>query len=599
MFRITDNFGLITMKRSYFVGITLLLVTILCIVGVNASPVYDPANGHYYEAVYSPGINFNGANTAAISAGGYLATITSEEENNFIYNLIKNDDKFWIDTGWGPYMGPWIGAYQLPSSEEPAGGWTWLTEESWIYSNWMDTAPDDCACCGCGPQSYINLIRLSNGVWDDATGSAGFPGYVVEWDTVENPPPEIQIINATMVSPDELGIGAIVTYPAECPADATTLFTFYGNVNGQVFRKSILVPKSGNPGGEWGRMASVDINGNVLPTTPLRIDLADQNIPRFTKNVKFVVNGIASYKDGGKSEPSVFRGNILLPVIVIHGVTTNWLESRIYPVVYSGLERSLVTNGYVPDDEGYKTLWKVTEITYSSQDDTEQDVAAKMTGYITQATDKTYAARVNLIGHSLGGLIGRFVTTEYEALRPDGPRVHKLIMIGTPNKGSAEFYKRTFAMNRSEATALLTTNTGQPNLRQWLSPTYSGSLFRKSGNTLTVIPNPDVTLSSNVLTNLFKKNGYDKPAPAGVIYYSIYNTKLPTLFSVNVTPTADKTWYVYKQPNKYGVGDRTVIAGSAITSYAISRPVSTNTGHGGLASDTQVIQQVLNCLQDK
>ena len=92
--------------------------------------VSDGGNGHWYEAVYVPTyITWTAADAAARSAGGYLATITSESENEFAYSLIT-DDKFWHFKGNN--NGPWIGGYQdrnAPGYSEPGGGWRWVTDE--------------------------------------------------------------------------------------------------------------------------------------------------------------------------------------------------------------------------------------------------------------------------------------------------------------------------------------------------------------------------------------------------------------------------------------------------------------------------------------
>ena len=56
-----------------------------------AEPIQFPANGHYYKAIsVSKDITWNEANDLATQAGGYLATITSEEEDIFVFNLINN-----------------------------------------------------------------------------------------------------------------------------------------------------------------------------------------------------------------------------------------------------------------------------------------------------------------------------------------------------------------------------------------------------------------------------------------------------------------------------------------------------------------------------
>src|SRR6187551_3034226 len=75
-------------------------------------------NGHYYEAVLAPaGINWNDAKAAAEVRGGYLATITSAQENTFVHNLITANE-YWINAGVDS-RGPWLGGYQPAGSLEP------------------------------------------------------------------------------------------------------------------------------------------------------------------------------------------------------------------------------------------------------------------------------------------------------------------------------------------------------------------------------------------------------------------------------------------------------------------------------------------------
>src|SRR4051794_7440173 len=86
-------------------------------------PVASGGNGHTFRVVAKSGlISWDAANTEALAAGGYLATITSAAENNFVFTLI-DDPTYWVQTING--HGPWIGGYQVPNSSEPAGGFTW------------------------------------------------------------------------------------------------------------------------------------------------------------------------------------------------------------------------------------------------------------------------------------------------------------------------------------------------------------------------------------------------------------------------------------------------------------------------------------------
>jgi len=64
-------------------------LTIILVAGIaKAVPIQwkieDGGNDHFYEKVVIPGISWNDAKVAAELAGGYLATITSAEEQAFI-----------------------------------------------------------------------------------------------------------------------------------------------------------------------------------------------------------------------------------------------------------------------------------------------------------------------------------------------------------------------------------------------------------------------------------------------------------------------------------------------------------------------------------
>lgn len=103
--------------------------------------VADGGNGHYYEPIAVGGvISWDQANQAATQAGGYLATITSEEENDFVFALIDSPE-YWYSSY--NLRGPWIGGIQEPGAVEPGGGWTWITGEPFVYTNWDATQPNN------------------------------------------------------------------------------------------------------------------------------------------------------------------------------------------------------------------------------------------------------------------------------------------------------------------------------------------------------------------------------------------------------------------------------------------------------------------------
>lgn len=125
------------MKKIVLIGILMLCSGSLVLGGLTQWSVEDGGNGHFYEVILeSSGLTWDKANLAAQSRGGYLATIISEQENTFVFNLI-NDPVYWN----GP-RGPWIGGYQ-PSGHTPSEGWEWVTGEAFTYTNWSLGQPND------------------------------------------------------------------------------------------------------------------------------------------------------------------------------------------------------------------------------------------------------------------------------------------------------------------------------------------------------------------------------------------------------------------------------------------------------------------------
>jgi hypothetical protein len=169
------------------------------------------------------GITWYEAKEAAESMGGYLATIASAEENEFVFKLMCDDDRFWSkgsDTArYGLYyFGPWIGGYQLdlenyttenhsdnsmmsvylaaldptiPGNLEDYRkgaevGWLWVTGEPMIYSDWgSPSQPDNIG----RPESEGNFeSRLhywwsneKKPTWNDLSAEEKTKGFIVEF----------------------------------------------------------------------------------------------------------------------------------------------------------------------------------------------------------------------------------------------------------------------------------------------------------------------------------------------------------------------------------------------------------------------------------
>lgn len=105
--------------------------------------VYGFHDNHLYIAIQLwQLLDIDSANRIASNAGGYLASLNSRSENQFAYNLVRHDRRFWSHHSKGfAWFGPSFGLYQPEGSVEPKGGWQWTTGEKLQYQNWSPGEP--------------------------------------------------------------------------------------------------------------------------------------------------------------------------------------------------------------------------------------------------------------------------------------------------------------------------------------------------------------------------------------------------------------------------------------------------------------------------
>lgn len=122
-------------------------------------------NGHkYYLIDNSALIGWNDAKQYCKNVfGGYLVSITSKEENEFVTGLLKEFN----------YSTAFIGG----SDREKEGEWKWESGESWSYSNWGANQPDDYKAYE-GGQDYLRIGQ--DGAWDDFNSMADISGTEVK-----------------------------------------------------------------------------------------------------------------------------------------------------------------------------------------------------------------------------------------------------------------------------------------------------------------------------------------------------------------------------------------------------------------------------------
>ena len=120
-------------------------------------------NGHYYY-VYDVDtvIDWNMAQEYCEAQGGYLATITSPEEDAFLYSYIT-------DAGYSSVM------FGL-TDQEQTDDWHWVTGEELSYQNWRSGEPNHQG----GYEHYgMYYEKNPDGTWNDGSGRGG--PFLCEW----------------------------------------------------------------------------------------------------------------------------------------------------------------------------------------------------------------------------------------------------------------------------------------------------------------------------------------------------------------------------------------------------------------------------------
>ena len=176
-----DGFVMVELKKDPALCADIFEASGLDVLGAVATGNWA---GHTYR-VYDVSITWEEAKTYCESLGGHLATITSEEENDFIANLLNRAD-------YTKCM-YWLGGYRDDEDDE---SWEWITGERMDFTNWSPGEPTN------GNQlcmaiytdlAHTNLkyrVPVDHGTWFDNPGEGiddGWPlyqtGFICEWES--------------------------------------------------------------------------------------------------------------------------------------------------------------------------------------------------------------------------------------------------------------------------------------------------------------------------------------------------------------------------------------------------------------------------------
>ena len=139
-------------------------------------------NGHYYY-VFNLEKDWAQANAYCESRGGYLATITSQEENEFIFKYMK-------DSGF-------TSAYFGFTDEITEGEWRWVTGEPVVYTNWASGEPNS---ENSNEDYAMFYYKFTTGKWNDGNFGINAAGnttaFICEWGDIDSAPANYEFLHS-------------------------------------------------------------------------------------------------------------------------------------------------------------------------------------------------------------------------------------------------------------------------------------------------------------------------------------------------------------------------------------------------------------------
>jgi len=347
---------------------------------------YNPANGHYYEYVSAPGMTWADAKAAAESRElfglkGYLATVTSAEENAFITPKLGGDG--WMGASDAAIEGQWR---WVTGPEAGTLFWTGTGSGSSVdgnYENWGDGEPNNA-----GEEDYAHFIS-SNGKWNDyAFNNGAISGYIVEYGGAGFGTLEAATLDIT--------INAVNDTPVVTGVDTD------GAIN------------DSGPLSDTGSITFTDADPSDLPTAAETTKSVTAKRADGTTNLPLTTEQLAAIENAFSISPAAGNDN---------DGTINWtydIDAGDLEFLAEGEVVTAVFTITVDDGNGGTATQDVTVILIGSNDVPEIS-AGDVTGEITDGTDLTDSGSISFTDVDLTDRpVATEVTKSVTAKRADG-----------------------------------------------------------------------------------------------------------------------------------------------------------------------------------
>ncbi|MFK5892078.1 MAG: hypothetical protein QM504_02535 [Pseudomonadota bacterium] len=272
---------------------------------VPAAPVIWNGNGHYYDVVedasnmsWEEAKNWASELSYTDASGqlfkGYLATITSSPEANFIASLTFTKTTYLL------------GGYQTPTTDETTlaemkADWYWVTGEAWDFTDWRPSEPNNffrwVGVTGAGRvENYLQYFPLSSDKgWNDVyTGTFtdnegehffGSRNFIVEYEAATSKDPLIVTVEGKNVNLD---------WSAMPEAQSSTLYVALSHYNGDLDINTLW---SGNMG-KTTSLYAPDLPSGLIIYSAVIAHTSQKNV--FSNIIKFMpFSGVVTFPESG------------------------------------------------------------------------------------------------------------------------------------------------------------------------------------------------------------------------------------------------------------------------------------------------------------
>jgi hypothetical protein len=174
---------------------------------------YNPINGHFYLPV-TPGASYTAARAASLlttfkGQTGYLVTITSADENAFIFANVPQANIWFAATDevtdgrWVIDAGPEKGTVMKTSNGQTAGN------IAGVYNNWAQGEPNGVN----GSENYAVTNWNGQSTWNDLSNNWTNP-YIIEYGTWTNPSAQTftNFFSANVINPIDVPTSKVNFY---------------------------------------------------------------------------------------------------------------------------------------------------------------------------------------------------------------------------------------------------------------------------------------------------------------------------------------------------------------------------------------------------